>query len=87
MPDASAPLAADEWATGQLDLVAYLRRIGHIGQLAPTAQTLAALHRAHVAAIPFENADIILGRISAWSDASRGDDVVRADTGRQACSA
>jgi N-hydroxyarylamine O-acetyltransferase len=62
MPDARAPRAADEWATGQMDLAAYLQRIGHAGQPAPTAHTLAALHRAHVAAIPFENADIILGR-------------------------
>ena len=52
----------DEWATGQLDLGAYLRRISYAGDLAPTAATLAGLHRAHVAAIPFENADIMLGR-------------------------
>jgi N-hydroxyarylamine O-acetyltransferase len=52
----------DEWATGRLDLAAYLRRIGYDGELAPTVQTLAGLHRAHVAAIPFENADIQLGR-------------------------
>jgi N-hydroxyarylamine O-acetyltransferase len=52
----------DEWATGQLDLAAYLRRIGYDRDLAPTAGTLAGLHRAHVAAIPFENADIMLGR-------------------------
>lgn len=52
----------DEWATGQLDLAAYLRRIGYAAELAPTEQTLAGLHRAHVTAIPFENADIMLGR-------------------------
>jgi N-hydroxyarylamine O-acetyltransferase len=52
----------DEWATGQLDLAAYLRRIDYDGDLAPTAATLAGLHRAHVAAIPFENADVMLGR-------------------------
>jgi N-hydroxyarylamine O-acetyltransferase len=52
----------DEWATGQLDLAAYLRRIGYAAELAPTGQTLAGLHRAHVSAIPFENADIMLGR-------------------------
>jgi N-hydroxyarylamine O-acetyltransferase len=52
----------DEWATRQLDLAVYLRRIGYDGDLAPTAGTLAGLHRAHVAAIPFENADIMLGR-------------------------
>jgi N-hydroxyarylamine O-acetyltransferase len=52
----------DEWATGQLDLAAYLRRIDYDGDLAPAAATLAGLHRAHVAAIPFENADVMLGR-------------------------
>jgi N-hydroxyarylamine O-acetyltransferase len=52
----------DEWDIERLDLDAYLRRIGVDGDLAPTAQTLAALHRAHVAAIPFENLDIVLGR-------------------------
>jgi N-hydroxyarylamine O-acetyltransferase len=51
-----------EWDVERLDLAAYLERIGHDGDTAPTAATLAALHRAHVAAIPFENLDIILGR-------------------------
>ena len=54
--------AGEEWASGLLDLSAYLRRIGYAGDLTPTGQTLAQLHRAHVAAIPFENADIMLGR-------------------------
>jgi N-hydroxyarylamine O-acetyltransferase len=52
----------DEWEIQRLDLDAYLRRVGHDGDMAPTAPTLAALHRAHVAAIPFENLDIVLGR-------------------------
>ncbi|GAB3290687.1 arylamine N-acetyltransferase [Parasphingorhabdus pacifica] len=52
----------DEWASDQLDLDAYLARVGHTGDLAPTEQTLRRLHRAHVAAIPFENLDIPLGR-------------------------
>lgn len=52
----------DEWAVDALDLAAYLDRIGHTGPVAPTAATLAALHRAHVAAIPFENLDVLLGR-------------------------
>ena len=38
------------------------RRIGHDAAGAPGAATLAALHRAHLAAIPFENLDIPLGR-------------------------
>jgi N-hydroxyarylamine O-acetyltransferase len=53
---------ADEWRADRLDLDAYLRRIAHTGRLAPDGQTLAALHRAHLAAIPFENLDVILGR-------------------------
>jgi N-hydroxyarylamine O-acetyltransferase len=53
---------ADEWQTHHLDLAAYLSRIGYDGDLAPTGRTLAGLHRAHVATIPFENADIMLGR-------------------------
>jgi N-hydroxyarylamine O-acetyltransferase len=51
-----------EWDVELLDLPAYLRRIGHDADGAPGAATLAALHRAHVAAIPFENLDIPLGR-------------------------
>jgi N-hydroxyarylamine O-acetyltransferase len=39
----------------------YLRRIQYDGSLDPTAQTLRALHRRHLLAIPFENLDIHLG--------------------------
>lgn len=56
---ANFPLAA---TAGKLDLDAYLARIGVRGPLAPTLDTLAALHRAHCATIPFENLDILLGR-------------------------
>jgi N-hydroxyarylamine O-acetyltransferase len=45
-----------------LDLDAYLRRIGYSGPLEPTADVLSALHEAHVAAIPFENLDVLLER-------------------------
>jgi N-hydroxyarylamine O-acetyltransferase len=51
-----------EWDIEQLDTGAYLRRIDYDGDTAPTEATLAALHRAHLAAIPFENLDIVLGR-------------------------
>lgn len=51
-----------EWESGRLDLDAYLARIGYAGELAPTEKALYAMHRAHVAAIPFENLDIPLGR-------------------------
>lgn len=52
----------DEWNIDRLDLSAYLRRIDYASDITPTAQTLARLHRAHLAAIPFENLDIVLGR-------------------------
>jgi N-hydroxyarylamine O-acetyltransferase len=51
-----------EWDIEQLDLGAYLRRIGYDADPSPTAAALAALHRAHLATIPFENLDIVLGR-------------------------
>jgi N-hydroxyarylamine O-acetyltransferase len=52
----------DEWTIDELDLEAYLRRIGYDGDTAPTGAVLAALHRAHVGTIAFENLDIVLGR-------------------------
>jgi len=52
----------DEWSAAKLDLDAYLRRIGYSGATEPSEAALAALHRAHLAAIPFENLDIMLGR-------------------------
>ena len=41
---------------------AYLRRVGYDGPLEPTYDTLLALHRAHLDAIPYENLGIVLGR-------------------------
>lgn len=49
------------WHSAELDLPAYLARLGHDDVPAPTLATLRALHRAHAAAIPFENLDILLG--------------------------
>ena len=43
------------------DARAYLDRIGYSGPAEPTAETLAALHRAHMLSVPFENLDIHLG--------------------------
>lgn len=43
------------------DLPAYLARIAYTGPRDATLSTLAAIHRAHVAAIPFENLDPLLG--------------------------
>jgi len=45
-----------------LDLDAYFGRIGWGGATAATYETLAGLLRAHMAAIPFENLDVLLGR-------------------------
>lgn len=44
------------------DLDAYLRRVGRERPRVASAGTLAALHEAHTASIPFENLDILLGR-------------------------
>lgn len=54
----------DEWGVKQLDLEAYLGRIGQpcLCRAQPTEETLRRLHRAHVETIPFENIDIVLGR-------------------------
>jgi N-hydroxyarylamine O-acetyltransferase len=56
------PDAATDWDLDALDLAAYLARVDHprIGE--PTAASLRSLHAAHVAAIPFENADVLTGR-------------------------
>ncbi|MEE2038254.1 arylamine N-acetyltransferase [Nocardiopsis sp. CT-R113] len=50
------------WDSAPLDLPAYLGRIGHDGPLTPTLDTLRALIRAHLDAIPFEGLDSVLGR-------------------------
>lgn len=52
----------DEWGADRLDLEAYLLRIGQPGPVRADEQTLVRLHRAHVASIPFDNADVALGR-------------------------
>ncbi len=45
-----------------MDLAAYFSRVGFGGAAAPTIETLQALHRLHISAIPFENLDVLLGR-------------------------
>ena len=47
---------------GDFGLNEYLARTGFTGTPAPDIETLTALHSAHVAAIPFENLDPLLGR-------------------------
>ena len=50
------------WQGDLIDMPAYLKRIGHDGDLTPTPETLRVLHRAHTTSIPFENLEIMLGR-------------------------
>lgn len=50
------------WNSEELDLDAYLARIGYDGDRTPTVPTLRALQRQHVLNVPFENVDIQLGR-------------------------
>ena len=45
-----------------MDVQRYLDRIAYTGSTAPTADTLRALHYAHLVAVPFENLDIAAGR-------------------------
>jgi len=45
-----------------VDVPSYLARIGYSGSTAPDAESLRALHRAHLLTVPFENLDIARGR-------------------------
>lgn len=49
------------WETPALDLEAYLARIDYRGAVTPSLETLKALQQAHLAAVPFENLDIVTG--------------------------
>ena len=52
-----------EWQTEVLDLPAYLRRVGWVGEAPPPSlESLRALHWAHLTAIGFHNLDVLLGR-------------------------
>jgi len=46
-----------------LHVPSYLDRIAYHGSTTPTADTLRALHRAHLTTVPFENLDISPGRM------------------------
>jgi len=45
-----------------LNLDTYFERIGYAGSRETSLEILAALHSAHLGAIPFENLDVLLGR-------------------------
>src|SRR5258707_2168760 len=53
-----------------MDINAYLARINYRGPLTPTADTLRALHVAHLMTVPFENLDIPLGRPIVLNEAA-----------------
>ncbi len=60
------PGMSHPWGLGgavpeDLDLSAYLLRIGVRGELRPDLETLRALHLGHATSIPFENLDIQMG--------------------------
>ncbi|WP_406273467.1 arylamine N-acetyltransferase [Nocardia sp. NBC_00881] len=68
---------AYHWNGADLDLDAYLGRIGFDGERGPTVATLRALVRAHTTSIPFENLEIILGRSIELDLATLQDKMVR----------
>jgi N-hydroxyarylamine O-acetyltransferase len=53
---------AAEWCSEELDVDAYLARIGYGGPTDATEEVLRGLHHAHATSIPFENLDILLDR-------------------------
>lgn len=70
-----------DWGGDDLDLDAYLTKIGYGGGRGPTAETLRALQRAHVTSIPFENLDALLGRPVLLDVPSLTDKLVRRGRG------
>jgi N-hydroxyarylamine O-acetyltransferase len=63
-------------AGNRIDLHRYFTRTGCGGATAPTPQTLADRHLAHVRHIPFENLDVLLGRPIRCNPASLEVDLV-----------
>lgn len=62
-------------------LAAYLDLIGASGSLSPSPESLVTLHEAHMAAVPFENLDIPLGREIVMDEARFLDKIVRQGRG------
>lgn len=71
----------DEWDIERLDVRSHLERIGYHGEPTVSVETLRALHRAHVTAIPFENLDIVLGRPIALELDAVADKLLRRSRG------
>jgi len=59
-----------------MNVDAYLNRINHRGSTKPTAETLGALHRAHLLTVPFENLDIHIKRRIVLNEAALYDKIV-----------
>lgn len=64
-----------------MDVGAYLDRIGYPGPVRRDLETLTAIHRAHLSAIPYENLDIHLGRALPLGAAAAFDKLVTARRG------
>lgn len=65
-----------------IDVSAYLNRINYQGSTQPTAETLRAIHRAYLLAVPFENLDIHLNRRIILDEAALFDRIVLNRRGR-----
>jgi len=84
MVNPELPTAVDdspEWGSRNLDLDAYLARIGYDGPRDNSSETLRRLHRAHMSTVCFENIDIALGRKVSVDLESIERKVVRAGRG------
>ncbi|MFC4913746.1 arylamine N-acetyltransferase family protein [Actinomadura gamaensis] len=71
----------DMWHGSDLDLDAYLARIGFDGERAPSLATLRALHRGHTTSLPFENLEPALQRPVLLDVPSLQDKLVRSRRG------
>ncbi len=67
--------------SGALDLNAYMTRIDYSGSREAALPVLAAVHRAHLAAIPFENLDVLRGRTPRLDLPSLEEKLVRSRRG------
>lgn len=64
-----------------LNIDAYLKRINYNGSRDPSAETLRALHYAHLLAVPFENLSIHAGDPIHLDDAALFDKIIRRGRG------
>ena len=64
-----------------MDVSAYLKRLNYRGSTQPTVETLRALHRAHLLAVPFENLDIHLGRPIVLDEGALFDKIISSRRG------